>query len=254
MTKSKGAIAAVIAGVTTVAAIAGAVRRTSRLQDEARANGTHVPHGPYEAVVKRPLDAAVSAVSLVALSPVLAATAIAVRIKLGSPVVFTQERPGLNGEVFTIYKFRTMTDERDIQTGELLSDEDRLTEFGKWLRSTSLDELPEIANVFKGDMSIVGPRPLLVRYLPRYNAYQARRHEVRPGLTGAAQVNGRNLLSWEDKFNLDIAYADRVTFIGDCKIVAKTVGRVVTREGISSLNHVTMGEFMGNESSEECGK
>jgi len=173
-------------------------------------------------------------------------TAILVCTKLGSPVIFKQERPGLNGEVFCLYKFRTMTDEKD-DDGNLLPDEVRLTKFGKILRSTSLDELPELINILKGDMSVVGPRPLLVRYLPRYNAHQCRRHEVRPGFTGYAQVNGRNALSWEDKFNLDVEYVDSVTFLGDWKIIFKTVKTVLLREGISSESSATMEEFMGNE-------
>ena len=179
------------------------------------------------------------------MSPVIAATAFLVRLKLGSPVIFKQERPGLNGRVFTLYKFRTMTDEKDTE-GNLLPDEVRLTKFGKMLRSTSLDELPELFNILKGDMSVVGPRPLLVRYLPLYNAHQARRHEVRPGFTGYAQVHGRNAISWEEKFDLDVEYVDHVTFVGDWKIILQTVRTVLKREGISSESSVTMEEFKGN--------
>ena len=172
-------------------------------------------------------------------------TAVLVRLKLGSPVVFCQERPGKNERIFKMYKFRSMTDERDAQ-GNLLPDEERLTKFGKLLRSTSVDELLEFWNTLKGDMSIVGPRPLLVKYLPRYNAEQHRRHEVRPGLTGLAQVSGRNLLTWEEKFKLDVEYVDHITFLGDVKIILKTVLKAfVLRDGISSETNATMEEFRG---------
>ena len=166
--------------------------------------------------------------------------------KLGSPVLFKQERPGLNGKVFTLYKFRTMTDEKDSE-GNLLPDEVRLTSFGKLLRSTSLDELPELFNILNGDMSVVGPRPLLVKYLPLYNEHQARRHEVRPGFTGYAQVHGRNAICWEEKFNLDVEYVDHVTFLGDWRIIFQTVRTVLKKEGISSDTAVTMEEFMGTD-------
>lgn len=201
--------------------------------------------GFYEKFIKRPQDFCCALLALIVLSPVLLIVAILVRIKLGSPVLFTQDRPGLNGKVFKLYKFRTMTSEKD-ENGNLLSDEVRLTGFGKKLRATSLDELPELINILKGDMAIVGPRPLLVRYLPRYNKHQARRHEVRPGFTGYAQVNGRNSISWEDKFDLDVKYVDNITFLGDWKIILKTIGTVLKRDGISSDTSVTMEEFMGN--------
>ena len=202
--------------------------------------------GFYEKYIKRPQDFCCALAAVIVLSPVMAITALLVRVKLGTPVLFTQERPGLNGEIFTLYKFRTMTDKKDCE-GKLLPDEDRLTSFGKLLRSTSLDELPELINILKGDMSVVGPRPLLVKYLPLYNKHQARRHEVRPGFTGYAQVHGRNAISWEEKFNLDVEYVDHVTFFGDWKIIFQTVKTVLKREGISSETAATMEEFKGQK-------
>lgn len=200
--------------------------------------------GLYEKWLKRPQDFCCALLALIVLSPVILITAILVRFKLGSPVIFKQERPGLNGKVFILYKFRTMTDEANAR-GELLPDEQRLTYFGKLLRSTSLDELPELINILKGDMSVVGPRPLLVRYLPLYNEHQLRRQEVRPGVTGYAQVNGRNAISWEEKFDKDVYYVDHISFWGDWKIVFKTISIVLRREGINSGSSATMEEFMG---------
>ncbi|MBQ2689289.1 MAG: sugar transferase [Solobacterium sp.] len=200
----------------------------------------------YEKYIKRPQDAVLSAAALVVLSPVLAVTAGLVKKRLGSPVIFAQERPGKDGKIFRLYKFRTMTDERDAE-GNLLPDEVRLTPFGQKLRSTSIDELPELWNVLKGDMSVVGPRPLLVKYLPRYNAHQARRHEVRPGITGWAQIHGRNTVSWEDKFDYDVEYVDSISFVKDWKIIFRTIGAVLHREGISSETSVTMEDFMGSD-------
>lgn len=200
----------------------------------------------YRRYLKRLIDIFISSVALIFLSPVLIITAYMVKKKLGSPVLFKQKRPGLNGEIFEMYKFRTMTDERDVK-GELLPDSVRLTDFGKKLRSTSLDELPELINIFKGDMSIVGPRPLLIQYLNLYNDHQARRHEVRPGLTGWAQINGRNAVSWPERFNMDVEYVDNVSFKKDIEIVLKTIITVLKKDGISSGTSETMEAFRGNE-------
>lgn len=204
----------------------------------------------YEKYIKRLLDFIISLVTLVILSPIFLVIAILVRIKLGSPVIFKQQRPGKNEKIFILYKFRTMTDKKD-EEGNLLPDSERLTKFGKTLRSTSLDELPELFNILKGEMAIVGPRPLLVEYLPLYNKEQKHRHDVRPGLTGLAQVNGRNSLSWDEKFNDDIKYVRNITFINDIKLFFKTIIKVLKREGISQENNVTMEKFKGTNNQEE---
>lgn len=206
----------------------------------------HKPYGPYERFVKRPLDIFCSLLAIVVFWWLFVIVAILVRVKLGSPVLFTQDRPGKDEKIFKLYKFRTMTDARD-ENGNLLPDDVRLTKFGRLLRSTSLDELPEVFNILKGDMSIIGPRPLLVRYLPLYNEEQKRRHEVRPGLSGYAQVNGRNTVSWEDRFRMDVYYVDHVTFLGDVKVILNTVLKAfVKREGINSETAATMEEFKGS--------
>lgn len=203
----------------------------------------HKPYGPYERIFKRPIDFFCALAAVIVFCWLYLIVAILVRIKLGSPVLFTQDRPGKDEKIFKLYKFRTMTDQRDA-FGELLPDEARLTRFGKLLRATSLDELPEAFNILKGDMSVVGPRPLLVKYLPLYDDQQRRRHEVRPGLSGYAQVKGRNAVSWEERFKLDVAYVDHITFWGDVKIVLGTVLKAfVKRDGISSETSATMEEF-----------
>lgn len=198
----------------------------------------------YRLFVKRLLDIILSLIGLIVLSPTLLIVSILVRTKLGSPVLFKQERPGKDEHIFTLYKFRTMTDEKDEQ-GNLLSDEVRLTRFGKMLRSTSLDELPELFNILKGDMSIVGPRPLLVKYLPLYTEQQRHRHDVRPGFTGWAQCNGRNAIRWEEKFLLDLYYVNNYSLILDIRIIIKTIKTVFLREGINSKESVTSEEFRG---------
>ncbi|MEI3356180.1 MAG: sugar transferase [Clostridia bacterium] len=200
----------------------------------------------YAKYIKRILDFVLSLVALIVLSPVLLIVAILVRVKLGSPVVFKQQRPGKNEKIFTLYKFRTMTDKKD-ENGNLLPDSERLTKFGKFLRSTSLDELPELVNILKGDMAIVGPRPLLVEYLPLYNEEQKHRHDVRPGLTGLAQVSGRNSITWEEKFNDDLEYIEKISILEDIKIIFTTIGKVFKREGISQENNATMEKFKGNK-------
>ena len=202
--------------------------------------------GFYEKYIKRLLDIVLSGAALVILSPVLLITAVLVRIKLGSPVIFTQERPGKDEKVFKLHKFRSMTDARD-ENGNLLPDKERLTGFGKKLRSLSIDELPELWDIFRGKMSIVGPRPLLVKYLPLYNEEQRHRHDVRPGLTGWAQVHGRNLTSWEERFEYDVEYVKNISFALDVKIIIMTIRCVFAREGINADGSATMDAFVGTK-------
>ncbi len=232
-----------ILAIILIAACAGIIAFISELFSKPN---SHKPYGPYERFIKRALDASLATGALIVLSPILLVTAILVRIKLGSPVLFTQERPGRDGKIFKLYKFRSMLPPKD-GVIDPAQDAARLTSFGKKLRSTSLDELPELINMIKGDMAVVGPRPLLVQYLSRYNEHQARRHEVRPGFTGLAQVNGRNSISWEEKFDWDVKYVDHITFAGDLRIIIDTVKTVFKREGISAAGEATMGEFMGTE-------
>lgn len=198
----------------------------------------------YERFLKRPFDLTFSLIAFIVLFPLFLLLMLLVRVKLGSPVFFTQLRPGLNEKIFKLYKFRTMTNQKDSE-GNLLPDHLRLTKFGKFLRSTSLDELPSLLNIIKGELSIVGPRPLLVKYLPLYNENQRKRHLVRPGLTGLAQVSGRNGLTWKEKFSFDVKYVSRITFLMDIKIIFLTIVKVFRREGISSQTSETMEEFLG---------
>lgn len=201
--------------------------------------------GIYEKYIKRLLDIVLSLLAIIILSPLLIILAILVKMKLGSPVIFKQKRPGKNEKIFNLYKFRSMTDERD-ENGELLPDDQRLTSFGRNLRSTSLDELPELFNILRGDMSIIGPRPLLVKYLDRYNEKQKHRHDVKPGLTGYAQVNGRNSLTWSEKFEMDVWYTNNISFLRDLNIFLKTFVIVIKRDGVTSETSTTMEEFNGN--------
>lgn len=203
----------------------------------------HKPYGLYEKYFKRLLDLICAFLALLVFWWLYLIVAFLVRIKLGSPVLFAQERPGKNEKIFKLYKFRTMTDAKD-ENGELLPDEVRLTKFGKMLRATSLDELPEVFNIIKGDMSIIGPRPLLVKYLPYYSEEQHRRHDVRPGLSGYAQAHGRNGVSWDEKFRMDVKYVEHITFTGDVKIILDTVLSVIKKEGISSATSATMEDFI----------
>ena len=243
MEKSKIAAVAAVFSFTVTAAV---YALTDQRQRRARQAGRHVPYGPYEAVLKRPLDVLLAAGALIITAPVLPVLAAAVRCSMGAPVLFRQQRPGMDEKLFTLYKFRTMADRRD-PAGALLPDEQRLTAPGIWLRATSLDELPELINIIRGDMSLVGPRPLLEEYLPRYSIRQHHRHDVRPGLTGLAQVSGRNLVSWEEKFEKDLAYTGHITFTGDLKIILRTAAAVLRREGISAPGSATAEVFTGSE-------
>lgn len=208
-------------------------------------NGIHKPYGIYEKLFKRPLDVLCALMGILLFWWLYAVIALLVRMNLGSPVLFSQERPGKDEKIFRLYKFRTMTNAKDIN-GNLLSDAERLTKFGKWLRSTSLDELPELINIMKGDMSFIGPRPLLAEYLPLYSEAQKHRHDVRPGLTGLAQVKGRNSISWNEKFQWDIKYVTHISFWLDVRIMAETVKVVLERKGITSKSSPTMETYQGN--------
>ena len=219
----------IILAIIIIAACAGIIALV--MEVFTKSNG-HKPYGPYERFIKRFLDAFLSTGALIVLSPILLVTAILVRTKLGSPVLFTQERPGKDEKIFKLYKFRSMTNARD-ENGDLLPNEARLTSFGRKLRSTSLDELPELINIAKGDMSIIGPRPLLVRYLPAYTEREHQRHDVRPGLSGLAQVNGRNFVEWDRRLEYDVEYVNKITFIGDAKIVFKTIQKVFKHDDIA---------------------
>jgi len=198
---------------------------------ESKVEDVKVKKGIYRRFLKRPMDFILSLMAIIFLSPVLIIVGVLVRVKLGSPVLFKQKRPGLNEKIFTMYKFRTMTDEKD-EKGELLPDSVRLTKFGRMLRSTSLDELPELFNILKGDMSIIGPRPLAVQYLPYYTETERMRHSIRPGLSGLAQINGRNTATWEERFNYDVKYVNGITFLGDLKIIYETVLKAIQRSDI----------------------
>lgn len=251
-----GAVACLIARIVAYLAVRrfSAAKRISDPREPSFSGGkdkTVIPHkrGFYERYVKRQLDLICALAAMILLFPLMLMVAFLVRINLGSPVIFTQERPGLNARIFKIYKFRTMTDAVDAN-GRLLPDEERLTRFGRWLRSTSMDELPELFNILRGDMSFVGPRPLPVVYLSRYNSFQARRHEVVPGLTGLAQVHGRNSISWDEKFDWDVKYVNHISFLGDLTILLKTVPIVLERAGINASKDTTMPTFMGSGNNE----
>lgn len=220
-------------------------KKIKKINDKAKECKGH-KQGIYEKFFKRPFDIVCGLAAIIAFWWLYLIVAILVRVKLGSPIIFTQDRPGKDGKIFKLYKFRTMTDEKD-ENGKLLPDMMRLTKFGKFLRNSSLDELPEVINILKGEMSVVGPRPLLTKYLPLYNEHQSRRHEVRPGMSGYAQVHGRNSMSWEEKFDMDVYYVDHITFLGDVKIIIDTVLSVIKHEGIDSeeTTTVTMEEFKG---------
>ena len=216
----------------SIFAICMVVSGIERIRGKSGWTGRHAPRGMYERAFKRPLDILFVVMVLLVIWPLVLVLAMLVRLRLGSPILFKQERPGLDTKKFIIYKFRSMTNECDSE-GNLLPDELRLSRFGKWLRRTSLDELPELINILKGDMSLVGPRPLLDRYLPYYTERENRRHDVRPGLTGLAQIHGRNLVSWDERLSLDVLYSENITFWGDIKILFKTLGSVLSKDGVA---------------------
>ena len=234
--------------ISAIAAVAAFVAFIAERIDEIKAYGKelrHKPYGIYERFVKRPLDCFLSTGALIVFSPILIVLTIVGAVKMGGNPFFTQERPGRNEKIFKLIKFRTMNNKRD-ENGNLLPDDVRLTKYGKALRATSLDELPSLINLIKGDMAVIGPRPLLVKYLPLYNEKQRHRHDVRPGLTGLAQANGRNAISWEEKFDYDTKYEERITFKGDVAILTKTVVTTLRHEGISHEGQATMEEFEGS--------
>ena len=211
----------------------------------------HQSYGPYERYFKRPLDAFLATGAFIVFSPIIFVVSLLVMLKLGTPIIFVQERPGRYQKIFHLYKFRSMTNAKDAN-GNLLPDKDRLTRFGKILRSTSLDELPELINIIKGDMSIIGPRPLLVKYLGHYNKHDQKRHEVRPGLTGLAQVSGRNAISWKEKFEKDIEYVDHLTFMMDIRIILQTIKKVFVREGIEfKEGHQSVMDYFAEQNEQE---
>ena len=230
----------IILWIVIIAAFVGLIALVMELFTK---SNSHRPYGPYERFIKRFLDAFLSTGALIVFSPILLITAILVRIKLGSPVLFTQDRPGRDEKIFKLYKFRSMTNQRD-ENGKLLPDDVRLTKFGRILRSTSLDELPELLNIIKGDMAVIGPRPLLVEYLPYYTVEEHHRHDIRPGLTGWAQVNGRNAIgSWEERFKYDLEYVNHVTFAMDLKVLLTTVKKVVRRSDIQVGSEIKVGRL-----------
>ncbi|MBR4587113.1 MAG: sugar transferase [Lachnospiraceae bacterium] len=232
-----GAKAALV--IISIASIVGLV---AAVADSFSSNTRHKAHGPYEKFIKRGLDAFLATCALIVLSPILLVTAALVRIKLGSPVLFTQDRPGKDEKIFKLYKFRSMTNEKD-ENGKLLPDDVRLTRFGRILRSTSLDELPEILNIIKGDMAFIGPRPLLKEYIPFYTEEEHHRHDVRPGLSGLAQVNGRNAGSWEEKFDWDLKYIRKINFIGDLRIVLTTLIKVIKQSDVLVGKQIAAGRL-----------
>lgn len=246
MKKLVKAVSVVVAGIVTCSVVVGVQDRIDQKKRERKAESEgreiHKPYGLYEKYIKRQLDFFLSTVAVLVLSPVMFVTALLVRMKLGRPVLFIQERPGRDGKIFHIFKFRTMSNARD-EHGELLPDGQRLLKCGEILRKTSMDELPEFLNIIKGDMSMVGPRPLLVRYLPRYNERQKHRHDVRPGLTGLAQVSGRNQITWEDKLEDDVQYIEKITFLRDVKILIKTMAVIFKHDEVS----IDIPEFIGVE-------
>lgn len=233
----------IFSAVMTLSTLAAVIAFVSERRDKSRRE--HKPHGLYEQYVKRPLDAFLSTAALILCSPLMLLTAALVRVKLGSPVLFTQERPGRDGKIFKLFKFRTMTDQRD-ENGELLPDHVRLTPFGEALRASSLDELPELINIARGDMSLIGPRPLLVQYLPYYTPTEQHRHDVRPGLSGLAQVNGRNLIDWDQRLAYDVQYVNNISFMTDVKIILQTVKKVFAREDIAA-DTVTVEPYLDEE-------